>query len=198
MNKTAKRFCELAQTYEKTAFTLWQQIISEPDTINPTVYLLRHSVELYLKGLIIEKAFNNNLCTEINEIEINGSGRMITSVHSLLNLWNYYKRLSEKYMLTPGYSPGAQKFIDFEILYWNGKDPRSTSFRYPFEKDDKPIPIKLISLDDSGKVPEIKCAPPRIMAFGPNVFIVKKGYRYLTHTQNLFGVAEILSRLFEP
>lgn len=199
MNNTAKRFYKLAEKYERAATFLWLQIAFDPDMINPTVYLLRHSVELYLKGLVIEKEFQNNLCTEIERIKIKGSGKAkpITSEHSLLNLWSYYKHLSKTYRLTPSYSPEDQRSIDSEIAYWNAKDPGSTSYRYPFERDGKPIPIKLLCLDDSGKTPEVKCTPPKAMVFGTNVCIVEKGYNCLVHTQKLFDVAEKLSRLFE-
>lgn len=53
MNKSAQRYVDLAFEYHVAAMTLNTQIFDAPYLYNPTVYLLRHTIELLLKGLVI-------------------------------------------------------------------------------------------------------------------------------------------------
>ena len=58
MNKKVKRFYDLAYDYYLSADILLSQIIDFPYLYNPISYLLRHAIELQLKGLIIYEMGN--------------------------------------------------------------------------------------------------------------------------------------------
>ena len=53
MNRSAKRYIDWAYEYQVAALTLYTQIATAPYLYNPTIFLLRHTIELQLKGLII-------------------------------------------------------------------------------------------------------------------------------------------------
>lgn len=55
MDKSAQRYIDLAFEYHVAAMTLNSQIFDAPYLYNPTAYLLRHTIELLLKGLIINE-----------------------------------------------------------------------------------------------------------------------------------------------
>ena len=55
MNKSAQRYIDMAFEYHVAAMTLNTQIFDAPYLYNPTVFLLRHTVELILKGLVINE-----------------------------------------------------------------------------------------------------------------------------------------------
>lgn len=59
MNKSAQRYIDLAFEYHVAAMTLNTQIFDAPYLYNPTGYLLRHTIELLLKGLIIDEENND-------------------------------------------------------------------------------------------------------------------------------------------
>lgn len=60
MNKSVKQFYNLAFDYHMSAVSLWEQIMFEPYIYNPTIYLLRHTAELLLKGLIVREKLRND------------------------------------------------------------------------------------------------------------------------------------------
>ena len=53
MHKQVKAFYDMAFEYHIAAVTLWTQIVSAPYLYNPISYLLRHTIELQMKGLIV-------------------------------------------------------------------------------------------------------------------------------------------------
>lgn len=55
MNKTAQKYFDMAFEYHVAALTLHVNISDAPYLYNPTAFLLRHSIELLLKGLIIRE-----------------------------------------------------------------------------------------------------------------------------------------------
>ena len=194
MNKTVKRYYDLAYDYHSSATVLWGQIFYAPYIYNPTIFLLRHTTELLLKGLIINETIKIKPTIDISLITIqeNNSNRNINAVHSLFYLWENFKQLNKNNRLVPCYSSQQELTIDKVIKFFNDKDFNSTTFRYPFSKQGKPIIIEPIDLNHSGKAPELGTTPPTIIQFGNEVCVIKKGVRYISHTQKLFDVIELL------
>lgn len=166
---------------------------------NPTIFLLRHTAELLLKGLIINENIQLNPKIDISLIKIreDTAQRNINSVHSLFYLWDNFKQLTKSNQLIPCYSPQQEQAIDKAIKFFNNKDFNSTTFRYPFSKQGKPIIIEPISLNHSGTVSELGTTLPTIIQCGNNVCVIKKGTRYICQTQNLFDVIELLFQFYD-
>lgn len=198
MNKAVKRYYDLAYDYHLSATILWMQIIDAPYIYNPTIFLLRHTAELLLKGLIINESIFLNPTIDISLINIQDGAkqRKINEVHSLYHLWDNFKQLNRSNRIVPCYSPNQEQKIDKVIRFFNDKDFNSTTFRYPFSKQGKPIIIEPIDLNHSGKAPELGVAPPTIIQCGDNVCVIKKGIRYISQTQKLFDVIELLFQFY--
>lgn len=198
MNSIVKRYYDLAYNYHLSATVLWGQIIEAPYIYNPTIFLLRHTTELLLKGLIIKETIRINSTVDISRITIqdNGSKININAVHSLFYLWDYFKLINKSNRLVPCYSFQQEQAIDKVIKFFNDKDFNSTTFRYPFSKQGKPIIIEPIDLNHSGKAPELGVTPPTIIQHGEEVCVIKKGIRYLVQTQKLFDAADVLFQLY--
>ncbi len=81
LHKQVKAFYDMAFEYHIAAVTLWMQIVSAPYLYNPISYLLRHTIELQLKGLIVCELRKDNSFLKISEIKT-PVGKMNT-VHSV-------------------------------------------------------------------------------------------------------------------
>ena len=198
MNKIVKRYYDLAYNYHLSAIYLWGEIIHAPYIYNPTIFLLRHTAELLLKGLIINENTKLNPMADISLIRIQEktTQRNINSAHSLFYLWNNFKQLNKYNHLIPCYTSQEEHTIDKVIKFFNDRDSNSTTFRYPFSKQGKPIIIEPIDLNKTGIAPELGAVPPTIIRRGDKVCIVKKGVRYLDQTQKLFDVIELLFQFY--
>ena len=85
MDKSAQRYIDLAFEYHVAAMALNSQIFDAPYLYNPTAYLLRHTIELLLKGLIInEKKRKNHI--SIKEITVFDKGIIINHNKNRANL----------------------------------------------------------------------------------------------------------------
>lgn len=199
MDNTVKRFYDLAYDYHVSATTLWLQLVNMPYIFNPTVYLLRHTTELLLKGLIVKETVAYDQTINVAQITIteNNSSKKLTSIHSLLSLWQYYKTLNHACRLVPRYSPTQEKEIDKVIKYFDGKDFDSTNFRYPYTKHGATIVIEPFDVDSSGITPDLSTKPPCIIQQGDRIYIIKRGLRHFEQTQNLFDIVELLFQFLE-
>ena len=83
MNKTAKRYFDMAYEYHVAALTLYYSLFDASYLYNPTAYMLRHSIELLLKGLIIREEKKKR---RVAALKIKINGRSLNSIHSLLVL----------------------------------------------------------------------------------------------------------------
>ena len=113
-----------------------------------------------------------------------------------MNLWENFKHLNRSNRLVPCYSPNQEQAIDRVILFFNDKDFNSTTFRYPFSKQGKPIIIEPIDLNNADKAPELGVTPPTIIQCSDNVCVIKKGIRYISQTQKLFEAIELLFQFY--
>lgn len=98
MHKQVKAFYDLANEYRISAMILWEQITDAPCLYNPICYLLRHTVELQLKGLIIKELRKDSKQLAVSKIKIDNI--KMNSVHSLLLLWKHYKTLLTFHSMT--------------------------------------------------------------------------------------------------
>lgn len=198
MNKIVKRYYKLAYDYYLSATVLWGQIINAPYIYHPTIYLLRHTAELLLKGLIIDEKLKLTSTLDISKITIqeNNACKNINTVHSLFYLWENYKQIHKENRLVPCFTIKQEQAIDKVIKFFNDKDFNSTTFRYPYNKQGKAIIIGPLDFNSSGKTPELGTKPPTIIQCGDTVCVIKKGIRYISQTQKLFDIIDLLFQFY--
>lgn len=126
----------MASEYHVSAITLWTQIMHAPYLYNPIAYLLRHTIELQLKGLIVYEKRKECKKLALGDIKIETSYpkkivKKNTNVHSLLDLWIHYNKLlsDNNIILNKAY----KQVIDNAIKKVDKRDFSSTRYRYPFD-----------------------------------------------------------------
>lgn len=189
MGKTQNKYFDLAFEYHVAALSLYTQMFEAPYLYNPTSYLLRHTIELLLKGLIVQELKNRKMKTAINNIKI-GSKKM-NAIHSVLILWNHYKDMSTSL------TKRQTKTIEIALKKLDKKDFSSTRYRYPYDKSGTPIPIEPVAFDLSGKAPDLELGIPYIIQNTEQVAIIEKGRLLIQDVSLLFDVTEILFELSE-
>lgn len=188
MNKSAQRYIDLAFEYHVAAMTLNTQIFDAPYLYNPTVYLLRHTIELLLKGLIIDEEKQRHRIS-IKEIKV--AKKNINSQHSLLSLWLCLSELT---------SLGLKKedimMIGHVITKLDTKDFSSTRYRYPYKGSKtepiRQIPLEPVAINIADKAPDLSDGIPWIAIYADRVGVVDKGSKLLRELKDLFDVAELL------
>lgn len=188
MNKSAQRYIDLAFEYHVAAMTLNTQIFDAPYLYNPTVYLLRHTIELLLKGLIIDEEKQRHRIS-IKEIKV--GKKNINSQHSLLSLWLCLSELT---------SLGLKKedimMIGHVITKLDTKDFSSTRYRYPYKGSKtepiRQIPLEPVAINIADKAPDLSDGIPWIAIYADRVGVVDKGSKLLRELKDLFDVAELL------
>lgn len=197
MNKKVKRFYCLAYDYYLSADILLPQMIDFPYLYNPISYLLRHTIELQLKGLIIYEMIKKDKSSKISDVRLPISNRLLSRTHSTLVLWDSYIILLRNRNATV--NPDFKKVVDKSMNKLDKKDFTSTRYRYPFDKNDKEINIEPIDINSGDVVPDLSLGIPNIIVNTSynNVKIISKGARLIQDTLVLFDVAEILFHLFE-
>ena len=186
MDKTQNKYFDLAFEYHVAALTLHTQIYEAPYLYNPISYLLRHTIELLLKGLII-KSSKTKIATK--DIKI-GKDKM-NAIHSVLLLWNHYKSIHENL------SEIEIMSIDKALKKLNQKDFSSTRYRYPYTKSGAPIPLEPVAFDKSGVTPDLELGIPYIIRNAEQVAVIEKGRLLIQDITMLFDVTEMLFRLSE-
>lgn len=188
MDKSAQRYIDLAFEYHVAAMTLNTQIFDAPYLYNPTAYLLRHTIELLLKGLVINEEKRKHRIS-IKEIKV--GKKNISAQHSLLSLWSY---LNELTFLTFGKDDIS--LMGSVIANLDKKDFSSTRYRYPYKgSKDKPIrqiPLEPIEINITDKTPDLADGNPWIAICADRVGVVDKGHKLLCEMKDLFDVVELL------
>lgn len=187
MNKSEKRYIDWAYEYQVAALTLYTQLATAPHLYNPTIFLLRHTIELQLKGLIIGE-IKRSSNTRVDDIKIGKQNRKLNQAHSLLELW-------EKYIAVVQGEIDADEIshINRVIKKLNRKDPGSDRYRYPQSKRKQNFAIEPIQLDFSGKAPDLAEGIPYVMIADGNPVIIEKGPHLL---QDLIDIVEVTELLF--
>lgn len=193
MNSQVKAYYDLANEYHISATSLWQQIMDTPCLYNPICYLLRHTIELQLKGLIVKELRKDNKKLVLKDIKLDSY--KMNNVHSLLFLWEKYKCLLSSHRVT--LNPEITSFVDNAITKIDKKDFSSTKYRYPFDKSEKAIKMFPVDISIDGKAPDLSSGVPTIIQFGSEVGVINKGQKSMMDTSSLFDVSELLFRFME-
>lgn len=193
MDKSAQRYIDLAFEYHVAAMALNTQIFDAPYLYNPTAYLLRHTIELLLKGLIINEEKRKHRIS-IKEIKV--GKKNINTQHSLLSLWTY---LNESTFLD--FEKGDISLIGSVITKIDKKDFSSTQYRYPYkgnkDKSIKQIPLEPVEISTTDLAPDLSAGIPRITIRANQVGVVVEGSKLLCEMKDSFDVVELLFKFSE-
>lgn len=187
MNKTADRYFDMAFEYHISALTLYMSLFESPYLYNPTAFLLRHCVELLLKGLIIRET---QKARRIAATRITIYNRKLNSIHSPLVLWNHFKDI---YSL----SKEDVKILDKAIKKLNKKDEVSTRYRYPYKKNGQAVPTEPVTFDASDVAPDLADGIPYIIQTSTEAKTIINGSSLLLDMKALFEAIEILFNISE-
>ena len=182
MNKTADRYFDMAYEYHVAALTLYYSLFDASYLYNPTVYMLRHSIELLLKGLIIREEKKNK---RVAASKIKIRSRPLNSIHSLLVLWNHFKSLY------PMQEDDILK-LNNAIRKLNKKDFASDRYRYPYKKDGTPISVEPVVIEMADKAPDLEDGIPYIIQSQQDTKLISKGSTLMMDLRTLFEEMEIL------
>ena len=191
MHRSAKRHIDWAYEYQVAALTLYTQLATASHLYNPTIFLLRHTIELQLKGLIIGE-IKRSSNTRIDDIKVGKQNRKLNQAHSLLELW-------EKYIAVVRVEINADEvtLINKVIKKLNRKDPGSDRYRYPQSKKKQNFATEPIQLDFSRKAPDLADGIPYVMITDSGSTIVEKGALLLQDLADIIEVTELLFGLAE-
>ena len=176
MHKQVKAFYDMAFEYHIAAVTLWTQIVSAPYLYNPISYLLRHTIELQLKGLIVCELRKDN--------------------SFLKALWEYYQQLCQEHKLQ---MDDSDRQLCMRVLSKiDKKDFSSTHYRYPFSKKDSTITLEPIKISFDDKAPDLSSGiPSLVIGATKEIGVISKGMRLIRDTEDIFDVVEVLFERYE-
>lgn len=126
MDKSAQYYLEWANEEQVAAAILHLHVAEAPHLYQPTLLLLRHTIELELKGLIIDELKRAGR-TRVDSIRI--GEQKLTEVHSLRELWQAYLRVA-----TVKIDVDARALICEVIEKLERKDPVLQRYRYPYAR----------------------------------------------------------------
>lgn len=194
MHKQVKAFYDMAFEYHIAAVTLWTQIVSAPYLYNPISYLLRHTIELQLKGLIVCELRKDNSFLKISEIKT-PVGKMNT-VHSVKALWEYYQQLCQEHKHQ---MDDSDRQLCMRVLSKiDKKDFSSTHYRYPFSKKNSTITLEPIKISFDDKAPDLSSGIPSfVIGATKEIGVISKGVRLIRDTEDIFDVVEVLFERYE-
>lgn len=175
MHKQVKAFYDMANEYHIAAASLWVNIVDSPYLYNPVSFLLRHTIELQLKWLIVSELRKDCNSLKISEIKIPSEKKdlKMDSVHSLKTLWNYFQGLYKSHRILVD----EEEFRKCEkaLSKINKKDFSSTRYRYPFTKQDVSINLEPIDIRFCDSAPDISTRIPVLATNGEKLSVIKKG-----------------------
>ena len=133
----AKKFYLCSNNYYDTCKLLKKKFWEDVNfsLLNPMVYLLRHTLELVLKALILLSIEQQELENNLN-IDIYGEKFDLSRTHSLEVLINKFVYIQENHRLTTIYDEEMKNVIKIVIKY-DKYDRGSDYYRYPLTKKGK-------------------------------------------------------------
>ena len=155
--------------YKEAAIMLLYSLPNDQSKINrniilPTLFLIRHFLELSFKEIICHEEFINN--SEKPKIEHNLKKLWSTVKPKIKNLLEKSKKSKNNKYLFP-YEPKIEK-LDKLINFLEKYDPGSFSFRYPKDTDFKSQLIKKLEIN----LEELKTDFRIIQIFLSNLIII--------------------------
>lgn len=186
-----QKYIDLAFEYHVAALSLWGSVIESPYLYNPCMFLVRHTVELLLKGLIIHGDSNSKGV----RIVVGKEKRSLDNTHSLMSLWDYYVD-----RMAPRLFPTAEEIetIGKEIKKLSQIDVDSTKFRYPEAKRTfsnlklEPIKIETVVFPELAKNPSLI-----VSSQAKKIGVVTAGTTELRRGKKAFELIEMLFQLVE-
>ena len=191
MNRSAKRYFDWAYEYQIAALTLHIQLVNSPYLYNPIIFLLRHAIELQLKGLIISEV-KSERNTRNDQITIGKQKRKLKQTHSLQELWVEYTSIAHSQI-----DDEVLQLISKVIRRLNRKDPYSDRYRYPQSKKNRNFETEPIQLDFSGKTLDLSKGIPHLMFVDGTPVVIEKGAVLLSDLIEIVEVTELLFDLSE-
>lgn len=193
MDQSAQRYIDLAFEYHVAAMTLATQLFDAPYLYNPTEYLLRHTIELLLKGLIINEEKRKH---HISIKEIKVGKKNINAQHSLLSLWAHLNKLA-----SPAFGKSDIALICSVITKIDKKDCSSTRYRYPYKvsngKPIKQIPLEPVEISMTDLASDLSEGISQITIRANQVGVVDEGSKLLREMKVSFDVVELLFKFSE-
>lgn len=193
MHKQIRGYFDMAQDYHIAAASLWMQIMDAPYLYNPIRYLLRHTIELLLKGLIVMELRKDDKQLVLKNVRI--GSRPMNNSHSLNGLWEHYKQLASSHNIILDSSDKC--FIDKVITKADKNDVNSAKYRYSVDKDDKVLNLQPIGIQSGRIAPDLALGVPSIVQCDKKVEILNKGQELMQEGMDLFEVVELLFQLFD-
>lgn len=202
--KDSQQFYEMGYHYHISAITLWIKVLDYPDYYNPSLYLLRHAIELLLKGIIIKQSGMSFVEVSNNVVFYEGKKKKkITDIHSIKVLWCKFKELNLNndflYNYTNAFSEKELNEIDLTIEKYDKVDYNSIYYRYPFKSDGRKTDIEPVRIKkDINVVNELKKYPQYIIEDGEKISSIStQSVSNLKKGQELFDVAEAIFKLYD-
>lgn len=177
-------FGDMSFEYLVAALTLWQQLMESPMTYNPIRFLLRHSIELSLKGLIIKHEQENGLISSLSEIKV--SGKRLDTVHSIKKLWTHLCNIELLF------DDKDKKRITDIVNKLENSDATSTKYRYPIDHLGKKTPLEPVSICWDDIAPDLKGGIPHIVIENEKTGYFRKGSKAYRESISVFEVATLL------
>lgn len=190
MHRQVKGYFELAQDYHISATLLMTQMPEAPYLYNPICYILRHTLELLLKGLIVQELRKGNKHLVLKDIKVDNN-RQMNKTHSIKILWDYYKQLASFH------NTNDRRFIDKVLTKADKKDFDSSKYRYPIDRNDKPLNLQPIDIRFDDISTDLAKGIPYVIRHGGKTGTITKGQRLLQDMRDLFDVAELLFEFLE-
>ena len=186
MNKSSIRYFDLAYEYQIAAITLANQVFDAPYLYNPIAYLLRHTIELQLKGLIVQEV---KLVSKKPIDKIKVGKNYMNRMHSLIELWEYYLQIAQVNI-----SEDDKRRVTHVVTYLNKGDYVSR-YRYPNTKGDgrkkaRNFPLEPIVLRDVA--PDLSMGVPYTVIAASKAKAVIHGRRHLETIPKIIVATECL------
>lgn len=176
------------------AVALWKDIVRSDHLFSLTVFLLRHSLELVLKLLIINEVVSGSYFDSVHSIMFfhDGKNSRMDRIHTLMPLWKAYKDFSSSRRLILEFSDSEADIIENTFSYWDKIDEHSTYYRYPYSKDGSSNKVEPLDIGLADVSPEIGRRSTVIISNDSDVRYIKKGEKYLSKVTELFEAAKML------
>lgn len=145
----SKRMLIVSYNYYESATLLDETILTGKNynIIYPVAYLLRHSLELIVKSLILQEVDNQNINVSKPEVIYNHKTKKfdISRTHSISVLFDKFVEIQESKVINGqqlfGYDDSLLKELSRVINEIDKIDHTSDIYRYPISKNGKNNPI---------------------------------------------------------
>ena len=159
----SQMFYEDAVRYFKSANIVsnsYNRDIDDELLLTPILYLLRHSVELIIKALILKFVEQSNSDVDVSQFKpcfengVKSSKRLLEN-HSIGELFSFLRYFDKNNRLCSMFDDSELKFANKVVRNINNIDAKSDYFRYPIGKNNKRNKRHFVSMSNDDLAPEI-------------------------------------------